>query len=509
MTNKINFAQLQNKKLLFIWTSVLTVAYLIVLFTFQVEFPVNNDDLVVEVQDVSRYIDGEMSAISYISGIKNHPSVVHRMVCLTVYHITGKISFASVRIIANMLFIIFTLFLTWYYREHIAAWVIPLLLLTPCAAMVHWGSAAAVYPFPLMFLFLILIGLPKADTLFRRILLILLLPLMAFSLGNGVIGLLMLFPFVLYLVSQKRINKIYAAVFLLAVSICVGLFVNNLGVTTINSYAFNFDVFSFPFAFCGNLMNCLPIPSIWPSVLFSLSMLVFIIPVFVKHWKSNDVMIWVTMIGMLFISGLAAGISRCQDSYFCTPTVYRYEIMGVFAAVCGFLLLGKYYKRSLPYLFIGLLALSIVNYKEAINKLQRVTYIETRKSYKIFFLDEFYIKSRTIEKTQQNEEVYRNGIKRNLILMNQPSGFDVDLAVACSCDDLEDVSFKVTGYGTNKGMSYFEGVLNKQAHAQLYIRYEKSCYPINLRFHPRAQRNRTFYAIIPEMNERAIKLYHE
>ena len=500
------------RKGLFLLTAILGLAYIFITFYFQVNYPVNNDDLVIEVKDFSSYLEADISFTDYILGRKNHPSIFHRLIVVASYGLFGEINFSAIRIISNVLIAFFIFFLTWFYRANPVAYAIPILLFTPSMAMIYWGSAVTVYPFSMIMLFLIAITLPKARKVWALIAVVLMLPFLTFSFGNGFIGLVFLVPFLIWLGWSRTLAWWHVAIVLVSIFGCI-MWNESLSTSQFPSnISWTWEKISFPFAFFGSLASYVPVDSIWPSIvlclfLFGMITVVKIRTVFTSEKDEiTNMFIYVLMIAMVFASGFAAGMIRCQTALFCTPFASRYEIMGAFGLVFSLLLLSNHRKVLWP-LFIILTLLTATKYYKNISYLSDHIALYKEMSMKAYFMDIFKTRGMTPGIIKENNAILKKGVEEGLIDLNPPGHHDVHFNYEVPCKQLRRAELKNTRHATKSDYSFSIGRFQETDYDDVYIRIDNQCYLCTPHFNQEDNKDPRYYLITPSIDKSDYALF--
>ena len=483
----------------------LLIPYLFILFYFQVDYPVNNDDLIIEVADFSDVLDGEYSILEYLFKPKNHPNIIHRMCTVATYYLHGRIIFSTVRVLAHLLFIAFALFLIWYYRKNNLAYILPVLLFVPLGQSILWGAAATTYAFPLIFTFLLFIVIPEINNMAKLAAGLVLLPLLTFSFSNSIIGLFLLLIYTLFGLFTRRINKVYGRIIALALITCGIWFYSIPSSEAVATPTFNLKVLEFPLALSGSLGKY---THFFPELSSTLFCILILLAIAIK-WKEIkkmdlDDLALLLIIFLVAISGLAIGIMRCSRELFCTPTANRYEVMGVFSLICAGLLIGKYYSKAWI-LGIIILILSVFKYEKNVayvkNHMNELKHYSTRA----YFTGK--IKTRGIHagKTTENSKIMKAAIDRNLIQLKSYVYPIQHVNADVNCDDLEPIDPRITSYGNRHGCTFVGGLIPTHTTEEIYISTKNGCSPIRT-IHQSGNR-RQFFTVVEKTKQKDLRFY--
>ncbi len=504
--DEMNLSHFSNKRLLFLWTLGLGLTYLATSLYFQVDYPANNDDVVIEIEQFNDYLQGDITAVKYFFGRKNHPNIIHRIHVFIVYHVYGHVSFSGIRVLANIIYTLFIFYFIYYFRNNTFAFALPLLFFTPTAAMIYWGSVVTSYPYPYLLLFLILILLPGIKNIAKIFLLAMAFPLLAFSFSNGSIALLLIFLFLTYLVVFNKISKKTAFFFMALTMVCLYLSVSGPTSGLNHPMEVSWRALLFPFAFCGSLAKYAYERGQFQCILLFIILGLLAGYAIIKKRKSTDNVVLLLCILTVFLSGVGAGLARCQSPTFCTPTAARYEIMGVFAIVFCLLAIDKYARRTQTVIMVILFSLCTVKYVKNINKLQSIQYINEYRKAQAHFTGKIMTSGIRQQIRNNSKRIMQLGIEKNLVKLGPYKSSLIDYSEARICGSLKKVQFNSIAFGKKDNLSFLRGTLKNQRKKNYYIKYQDTCIPVVLKFNPSQTEGRHFYAFLPPLDKKDVLL---
>ena len=479
--------------------------YLFVLFYFQVDYPVNHDDLIIEVSDYAKVVDGETTRLEYYFKPKNHPNIIHRICTDVTYAIHGRINFSTVRILAHILIILFALILTWYYRRNPLSYLLPILFFVPISQSILWGSAATTYAFPFIFAFLLFIIIPYVDNVIKYVGALVLLLLLTFSFSNSFIGLVLILLYTVFGLASKRIDRTWGWPIAAATIACLFWFYSMPQSETITTPTINLQVLQFPFALSGSLGKYAHFYPELSATLLSIFICAFVSWRLIKNkkWDMEDIIL-VLMLSFVLITGLAIGITRCSRLVFCTPTANRYEIMGVFGLVCGCLLIGKYYRKSYL-LVIGILVLSVIKYADNIADLNNRMHELKHDSTKAYYTGKIERRALRARKANENTKIIKAALERNMIELKDYSEANSSVDKRTACNELEPINIQLTSYGNRDGRTFVSGIIPDHMADKLFISEPSGCVPVKNSYS--SSEGLQFYVVTERMNRGEVQFF--
>ncbi|NNE14534.1 MAG: hypothetical protein HKN51_06125 [Saprospiraceae bacterium] len=483
---------------------LLVLLYIVTSIHYCINFPVNADDVIICLTDLQRYLDGEISLIDYIFLKKNrNPTIVLRIINYLVYAFSGKVNFALVPIIANILYAFFVFTLSYKSRFLKFFWIIPILLFIPSTDFINWSSAVASYAFPAIFLFIFLERIPNIKTRLEMLWLLPMITLMTYSFANGFIACLVLIVYCLYLLWLKKAD-LFTVTSIVAICI-LNIIVFLSGFEGQNNLSFSWQKFEFALAFCSNYIKYISTSeNIYLAMLVTALLSSNTIYILIRNYRDIFVIKRAFIIGFIGATAIVVALGRCGSPILCNPFFERYEIFGLIFLVFNLMLILKFNHKYLQYAFLAfILIVSFFRIKENLYELNYEKYLRTRQASVGYLTDNYSIRAYSDEMRDICRENYSKSVNEGLTL--PLSGITLEMTqIKGNKDDFRELDFKFSRLINTEAFSLLRGWKLKGGKVPMIVWHNNYPYKVKPTFNPKNQSE--FFVILPRTTKSKIKI---